>query len=138
MVRGDSFEIDQEGAAGCEAGQLDITNCDIKIGTDYRKAGYDRQHHPQPLLKLQTATSRAQSSRRAGMLHDVTRQVGNLPHATPPCGLWTNAAPVLRWRQVASSATPPFYANLCYRLRPASSLIGRRPQLLPLAVGNRA
>src|SRR5262245_17271090 len=27
--------------------------------------------------------------------------------------------------------TPPLYAILCYRLRPLSSLISRRPQLLP-------
>src|SRR5262245_31009433 len=31
----------------------------------------------------------------------------------------------------AVDPTPPFYANVCYRLRPLSSLIGRRPQLLP-------
>src|SRR5262249_24092829 len=41
----------------------------------------------------------------------------------------------LRTSQTTSPDPPPFYANRCYRLRPLSSLIGRRPQLLPPCEG---
>ena len=61
----------------------------------------------------------------------VVRGAGRQRVPARAVGRRTSAAHALYAGQVASNATPPFYAKLCYRLRPLSSLIGRRTQLLP-------